>query len=251
MYLNRGSLDAAHRLFRDQYGVVLNDNSFDIPSDHYHLCISFGCLALCYLETWELDKAILFSEKAKNVCQGRKVLKNLQFIDIPLSIMLRLLLDNSDKEASQELQKEAGHTYSDDIDLQSWDLVYRSLYLSRAFLSINELDQSLFWSNQAVRHGETLSLKQGKAKAFSIFQEIYRLQGNYSQSLKYADLAIEQQLKLAAKSDLAESYLFQALTYRDMREQTLANEAYQKSYKLYEQIQAPKQIERIARAFKN
>jgi len=251
MRLNLGDLDMAHTLFRKQYGLAFTPNSFDIKHEGYHLCVSFGCIALCYLDQWELRKALDLLIKANEISLCNPNLEHLASVDLPLSLMLELSIDPNNQKAKQTLYKDSERIYPENLNLQAWDIVYRPLYLARAFLYIGDLKKALIWAKKAVKVGEEFSLEQGKAKAFSLHQEIYRAQGDFSQSLEYASWAIKCQSRLQAKADLAESYFFQALAYRDFQKNELANSAFQKSYNLYLKINAPKQIERISQKFHN
>ena len=79
--------------------------------------------------------------------------------------------------------------------------------------------------------------------------EIYRFKLDFNTSYFYHKESIEILNRIGAKCDLAEAYFQLGLTYQAMGEHDQTEEYKAKAMELFEQMEAPKQIERVNKTF--
>ena len=80
--------------------------------------------------------------------------------------------------------------------------------------------------------------------------ELYRIQNDYETAFSYHTQAIAILEKLGAKCDLAEAYYQLGLTYQETGELAQSQDYFNRAIKLWEQINAPKQVARVRASMK-
>jgi tetratricopeptide (TPR) repeat protein len=74
---------------------------------------------------------------------------------------------------------------------------------------------------------------------------------DFKSSVLYHSHAIEILEKINAKSDLAEAYYQFGLTYQVIGENVKSHEYLQEAIRLFTEMEAPKQVERVRRSMEN
>ncbi|MFM7439702.1 MAG: tetratricopeptide repeat protein, partial [Snowella sp.] len=140
-----------------------------------------------------------------------------------------------------------------DLFFSSWTKGYNPLFLGITFKNLGEFKKSFDMYNHAIRYAKESNFNQIEATALIYLGELYRIQKNYDIALDHYFQSIEILDKIGAKCDLAEAYFQLALTYQAMGDQTNSQTYFNKALDLWgpEQINAPKQIERVKKAMKN
>ncbi|QXE25732.1 hypothetical protein B6N60_04452 [Richelia sinica FACHB-800] len=107
--------------------------------------------------------------------------------------------------------------------------------------------------NHAVSFAEDTNYIQVKAKALTGLAELYRIQNKIETALTRHQESIEILDRIRAKCDLAEAYFQLALTYQKMEDTASSEEYFNKAIYLWgpEQIDAPRQIERVLKSMNN
>jgi len=126
---------------------------------------------------------------------------------------------------------------------------YSLLFIGGAYKYMEDLENSF----KAYDKAKTSSIKTGfhqvKAKALLGLGELYRLNKNIEKSLCECHESSQILIKIGAKSDLAEAYFQLGLTYQAMADHDQAKTYKAKALDLFKQMEAPKQIERVIKAF--
>ena len=101
---------------------------------------------------------------------------------------------------------------------------------------------------RAINFAEDSYYLQLKGKAFSGLAELYRIQGEHETALSHHSEAREIFDKIGAQCDLAEAYYQLALTYQKMGLIDQSQENFDKAIQLFEEMEAPNQVEKVRRA---
>ena len=90
---------------------------------------------------------------------------------------------------------------------------------------------------------------QVKANALIGLAGVSRTQNNWDQTISYHRESIDILGTIGAKCDLAEAYFQFGLTYQAMRKPDQAEECKAEALKIFQNIKAPKQCDRVNKAF--
>ena len=102
--------------------------------------------------------------------------------------------------------------------------------------------------SEAISFSRESHFLQVNAKALYGLAEIHRLQSEFETALSHHEESIELLEKIGAKCDLAEAYYQLALTYQAMGEHDQSQEYFTKAIQLYEEMEAPRQVEKVHRS---
>ena len=91
--------------------------------------------------------------------------------------------------------------------------------------------------------------KQAIAKAWIGIGTIKRIQNQLDESLRNLFQSVTILAELSTQIDLAEAYFQLGLTYQAMGEHDQAEEYKSKALELFEQMEVPKQCDRVNKAF--
>lgn len=101
---------------------------------------------------------------------------------------------------------------------------------------------------KAIDYAERSYYTQVKAIALTGLAELERKQRNFPTALSHHEASIKILDDIGAKCDLAEAYYQQGLTYQEMGEAEKSEESFDKAIQRFEEIEAPKQIEKVRKA---
>ncbi len=121
--------------------------------------------------------------------------------------------------------------------------------MGRAYINLFDIDKSLEMYKKALSYAEESHYPQVKANSLCGLSVIHRTQNDFCEAITYNHEAITILENIAAKYDLAEAYFQLGLTYQAMGEHDQAREYKAKAIELFAQMEAPKQIERVNKAF--
>ncbi|MGL5062255.1 MAG: tetratricopeptide repeat protein [Microcoleus sp.] len=125
---------------------------------------------------------------------------------------------------------------------------YKLIFLAATYKNLGNADRALCWYCQAVTPVEQSQynpVQTVKAKAHIGIAEIYRDRKDFDRALLHHSEAIEILDKVNAKCGLAEAYYQQGITYQIMEETEKSQGNFEKAIELFEEITAPKQIEKV------
>ncbi|MEA5476422.1 NB-ARC domain-containing protein [Pseudanabaena galeata UHCC 0370] len=207
--------------------------------------VAFLNIGLCYIDLWEIQLAIDTLEKCIEL--SKNTIYRYHAIDAYFCLsFLYSVLQEKDKAidfANKTLQE------FNLAEHNTWSTGYRWLFLGRAYINLFDVDKSLEVYKKALSYAEESNYPQVKVNSLSGLSVIHRIQNNFCEAITYNHEAIIILENIAAKYDLAEAYFQLGLTYLAMREYDQAEEYKAKALELFAQMEAPKQIERVNKAF--
>jgi tetratricopeptide (TPR) repeat protein len=217
-------------------------------SYHYSSVLNRG---LCYLALWEVEKAHNFFLDMKNelfnVISGKDIKdlkRHIFWSNFCLAFTYSLINDIPNTLLYIEFVSDQPETAND-----TWIRGYSLLFIAQAYKNIRFFKNSNAKYQEAIKFANDSAYSQVKAIALCGLGEIERLDNQYTSSLSYIQTAVEILQKISAAPDLAEAYFQLGLTYQAMEENDQAEEYKVKALKLFAQMEAPKQIERVNKAF--
>jgi tetratricopeptide (TPR) repeat protein len=80
---------------------------------------------------------------------------------------------------------------------------------------------------------------------------LYREQGKLKEAVACHEEGIRDLSEIGAKLDLAEAYYQLALTHQIMGKVTKSRENFEKAIKLFQEMQAPRQVEKVQTAMES
>ena len=192
-------------------------------------------IGICRATLWELEKAVEIFNEARS--------KSDTYIKSFICVFLAYLyccLENT-QEAKNLIDEIEEHQFS----------YYGLSFLGKIYENFGNLEKSFEVYQIAISH-----TKDGKnvfvlAVSFNGLAVVYRRRQNFLKAKSYHLQAIEILDKIGAKSELAETYYQFGLTYQAIDENAKSYESFQEAIKLFTEMEAPKQVERVRRSMGN
>jgi tetratricopeptide (TPR) repeat protein len=138
---------------------------------------------------------------------------------------------------------------SDRYKTYIWSQAYYFIFSAEIAIGIEDFCSAEKLLKESKYFSKVTKLEQGIGKSLSRECELFRKLKNYEQALHAISRAFAILEVLGTKTDFAEAHFFAALTYRDMGQRTQAEASLKQSQKLYQEIEAPLQVERITKIF--
>ena len=235
------------------------ENLAEKINDQLIVALNHGSIGLVYMDLGDYEQALNFV-KLPNV-SNINVMKsspNVSNLNLKEHIKERSYFCSAfiysclgDKENAQENLTHI--TDIDDLtDLRGWGKYHKYIFAGLTYKNLGDIDKALKYNRKAIELAEISDYTLIKAKALTGLGELSRIQQDYDTACQDHLESIKILDKIGAKCDLAEAYFQLALTYQAMGE--LNSQIYfDKARELWssEQIDAPKQIERVEKAMKN
>ncbi|MBN3939553.1 MAG: LuxR C-terminal-related transcriptional regulator [Nostoc sp.] len=202
---------------------------------------------ICQIGLWELEEAVNTFAQMKELCHG------LDYNKYAPSALFYLAFLNYCLGHSQDARAIADQLYNKlpEKDFPSWINEGRLIYLALTYKNLGEIEKSDIIYRKVISYSEENQFAQDKSKALSGLAELYRKQGDFKTALDYHKEAVNGLKQIGAKYDLAETSYQLGLTYQKMGEIYESQESFDKAIQLFDQIQAPKQVEKVQKAMNN
>ncbi|WP_414517399.1 AAA family ATPase [Nostoc sp. PCC 9305] len=203
---------------------------------------------LCKLELWDIKAA---EDCFNSVCSLAEANSNLDDYMAYAQCCLALIKSRfgSRKDAFY-LAEDAFYTMSLSSRVTLWGMGHSLVTLCLTYKNLGNLKKAFKFCQQAIFHAEENNFTQIKAKAISCLAEIFREQREFTIAIFHHSKAIEILDKIGAKSDLAEAYYQLALTHKKMGEIDHSRESFVQAIALFNEMQAPRQVEKVQAAMK-
>jgi tetratricopeptide (TPR) repeat protein len=207
--------------------------------------VSFLNIGLCYIDLWEIQLAIGNFKKCIEL--SIDTIHRDHAIDsfFCLSFLHSVLREN---DKSLDFANKAFQEFNL-TEHNTWSTNYRWLFLGKAYSNLFDFDKSIEMYKNALSFALKNYYPQVKANSFNGLSVISRIKNDFSQAINYHYKSISILENMGAKCDLAEAYFQLGLTYQAMGEHNQAKEYKAKALELFAQMEAPKQIERVNKAF--
>jgi tetratricopeptide (TPR) repeat protein len=200
---------------------------------------------LCKLDVWEIQQSIESFEKCIQLTQNT-IFRYYTIESFYCLSFLNSLLGFKEKSigfADKVFQELNLTSHS------AWSTGYRWLFLGRTYINLSDPEKSFEMYLKALDFAKESNYTQVKAKALTGLAELYRSQQDFDKAYSHHKESIKLLDEIGAKCDLAEAYFQSGLTYQAGGKHDQAEEYKAKALELFEQMEAPKQIERVNKAF--
>ncbi|TAE58109.1 MAG: tetratricopeptide repeat protein [Nostocales cyanobacterium] len=248
LYWLTGSLNKAIKCHYESGEIATKLNIGD-----YVLRASFNT-GLCYLELGEIESALQYFDKSYSDIDAIKmtiIVPELYYSHECACICYLAFLNSYlglNKIAYYFVKKFYDYDSSTIDDLTVWVRGYSLLYIGKTYKVLGDLENAFLMYTQVISYAEETHYPQVKGKALTGLAELYRIQDDFETALFHHLESIEILEKISAKSDLSEAYYQLGLTYQKMGETKNSNTYFNKAIQLFQEMEAPKQVERVEKA---
>jgi tetratricopeptide (TPR) repeat protein len=204
--------------------------------------------AISYLDLLEFERAKEIFERVITVSRDTRQLN----YEIEALFCLSFIYSSTNPEKTQELVDSAYiQIQNNSLLLSEWCIGYRFLFLGLTYKNIGKFQQSFEMYNEAISFSKESNYIQVNAKALTGLAELYRKEENLNQALSKHLEAIDILSKLQAKCDLAEAHYQLGLTYKEMAEIEKSGDNFREAIRLFDEIDASKQVERVRQSMQS
>ncbi|ARV59976.1 hypothetical protein BZZ01_16310 [Nostocales cyanobacterium HT-58-2] len=201
-------------------------------------------IGICQIGAWELEEAVNTLRQVVKLCY------QIDYEKYAPSALFYLAFLNSCLGRKKEAIEIANYLYNrlPQEGLPSWVTEYRLFYLLITYKNLEEIEKSFKIYQKVIYYAKNSPYTQAKTKALSGLAQLYREQEEFTQAVACHEKAIKVLGEIGAKLDLAEAYYQLALTHQRMSEAAKSRENFEKAIALFQEMQAPRQIEKVQTA---
>jgi tetratricopeptide (TPR) repeat protein len=211
---------------------------------------------LYYIETMEFEQALhifeMLYQKRVEIVKNGNYLENGKFLNEPTHALISALALVYSKNEMYDKAISFADLLNEAIlipCLDAWEQGYSRLFLGMTYYTIHDFAKAEVLFNHAINYAKESNYSQIEGKALNSLAVVYRENEKKEEAVIKHLLSIKILRKIGATCDLAEAYFQLGLTYQTMGEHDQAEEYKAKALKLFAQMEAPKQIERVNKAF--
>ncbi|AFW94905.1 TPR repeat-containing protein [Anabaena sp. 90] len=211
---------------------------------------------MCYLELYELEKSLIYFEELYYLINKNKdcgeISQKIGLWENETDQFDGLAYVNSCLNKRNKAEYFANITYEriSRTGISGWGKSFEAILIGITYKNIGDFEKAFEMYSKCVQFSKNYAFLQCEAKSLYCLAELYRIQNNFKIALTHHQESIEILEKIGAKCDLAEAYFQLALTYQKMENKANSEEYFHKAMDLWspQQIDAPKQIERVLKA---
>ena len=215
------------------------------------ITVSFFNIGLCQIELWDIELAVVNFEKCVETSEDTDYNYYAIGSYFCLSFLYSVLVCKD--KAINFAHKGSSEIKKNTLDHSRWSIGYRWLFLGKTYLNLEDLEESSKMYNKALTFAREIHYQQVEANALSGLASIARKKKDFKKSISCHNEAIKILKKIGANPDLAEAHFQFGLTYQAMGEHDqvahFAEYHKNKALKLFEQMEARKQIDRVNKDF--
>ena len=201
----------------------------------------------CQMYLGEIDKAVNDFEEAKVIYENQYLHRNTMISSCYLAFLKTLIDPKINKSIVYKLIEESCIGFLR-TDLSIWRKGYGVLYVGLAYKNMREFEKALEMYYKAIEYSKDSNFTQLKGMALYNLAEVYREQSKFETALSHHEESIQLLEKIGAKCDLAEAYYQRGLTHQAMGNSSNSLADFQEAIRLYEDMEAPKQVEKVRQA---
>jgi len=218
---------------------------------------SFLSRGVCKIQLWQLQESLRLFEEGNLLfkTESRKAYDDFQIRKINsfyLSFLYSLLSEKKAYSLCDELYNEIFLNHITYLgDRLFWVTEYRLVFLGQAYKNLGEYEKALRICDLNLSMAEENKLSPVKVRIFYTFAEIYRAQKKFDLAFSYHFKSIDLSDRIQSQRDLAEAHYQIGLTYLSINELEKSRENFQKAIRLFSEMEAPKQVERVRKSMQN
>ncbi len=205
-------------------------------------------LGLCYVDLWEVEQAKAILRSVKDLAQT----DNNYFQYVVYTQCCLAYLDSSIGQREEALSMlRAIETGMSSEKLTSWGRGTSLLFSSLTYKNLDYIDTAFDICHQAIAHCKFHEFTSLTARVISCLACLYREKGEFYAAIDKHLEAIKSMEKLSDKCSLAKACYQLGWTYRKMGDINKSRESFQQSINLFNEIQAPRQVEKVQAAMES
>ena len=207
---------------------------------------------LCLLSKWEIDDAIKLFFAARKFCNSSPENLKISYLFVSsFCIAFASSHSNTWQKISYKYIEKSINSLNAlaNVYLDSWSRGYSLLFVAISYKSLKEIDLSHKFFLRTLDYAIESNYPQLRGLAITGLGELARMNKNNKEAIDFHHQSVEIFELIRSNNDLAEAYFQLGLTYQAMGEHDQAETYKAKALKLFEQMEAPKQIERVNQAF--
>ncbi|NEO87937.1 MAG: hypothetical protein F6J87_27315 [Spirulina sp. SIO3F2] len=210
-------------------------------------CASYLNIALCHIDFWDLETAKdtleVYRQKALDYGFDESLKVSFSCLAYVFSCLEKFYLSSSYIKRSETMisLKKMYNT--------QWASVYNPLFLAMAYQNLGYKQEALNFYKECLEQSKAFGYKQAEARVYTGLASIDRSNSKLTSAIEKHDFSVKTLKGIGAKCDLAEAYFQYGLTCRNMGDASQSEKYRAKAIQIYEQILAPKQIERVNKLF--
>jgi tetratricopeptide (TPR) repeat protein len=209
------------------------------------VAVSFFNIGLCQIEFWEIELAVENLKKCIETSEGTDFDYYANGSYYCLSFLMSVLgFKNRSLDFANKVVPEKNL-----LDKSKWAIGYKWIFQGKTYLNLDDLEKSSKMYDNALTFAREIHYQQVEANALSGLASIAKLKNDFRKSISYHAEAIIILEKIGATPDLAEAYFQFGLTYQAMGEHEQVEKYRLKALKLFDQMEAEKQKDRVNKAF--
>lgn len=203
-------------------------------------------LGLCYIDLWEIEKACQILQSVKALVANKREYYQYGIYSLCCLAYLESSMGGHENVIPmlEEVKQGLGHE-----QLTSWGRGVNLLFISLTYKKLGLIEIALTTCNQAIAHCQIHQFTVLEARAISCLAALYREQGELTLAIHKHLEAIDSMTKVSDKCNLAKAYYQLGLTYQRMGNISERQESFNKAIALFNDMPAPKQVEKVKRAY--
>jgi tetratricopeptide (TPR) repeat protein len=202
-------------------------------------------MALCKEDLWEFQEAIELYRRvlsrAEEIGDGKLQKQALYGLAHIYSY------SNGDREKVARLIERVQEE-SEEVQLGVRSFGYKLYAVGFSFGYIGMIDQAVEMYRRAILYSERSGFVHLKGMSLTGLAVVFRDKKEYEKAFFYHVEAIELLNKIGAINNLAKAYHQMGLTYQEIGEADPSNDNFQEAIRLFTEMKAPKQVERVRRS---
>ena len=230
---------------------VLQLEKIAIEINHQELkMLALQNMGLAQMELLEIEDALRLFEEGLLLSEKIMPTHTVTFW-FCLALLNSCFCHEESKQKAFNFAQKAHKELAESNYLSHWRKGYGFSCLGMTYKNLGQFDKAFEMYHRAILFAEESYYTQAKAKAICGLAELYRGQGDSRQALlKYLE-SIELLEKIDNRFDLAEVYYQLGLSYQAIDEITKSSESFQEAIRLFTEMEAPKQVDRVRRSMQN
>jgi len=205
-------------------------------------------MALCRISLRDFKEALELMENALSICKENEFYFQVRAFESVLAFLYSCS-ECLDLEKSKAVADRSYNQIPEIMDqITSRGKAYMLFFLGATYKNLDDIDRTHNIYRMAISYCNESRYTQFKGRILSNLAELYRIQGDFETALSHHTESIELLDKIGAKCDLAEAHFQLALTYQKMGDTEKSQPNFQIAMRLFTEIAAPKQIERVQQA---
>ncbi|HIK06239.1 MAG TPA: ATP-binding protein [Trichormus sp. M33_DOE_039] len=202
-------------------------------------------LGLCYIDLWEVERANYILQSVKNLVENER--NYYQYIVYAVCCLAYLESSVSRNDYVMTMLAEVKNGLSSE-QLTSWGRGVSLLFISLTYKNLGLIETALETCNQAITHCQNNLFSFLEARATSCLASLYREQGEFAVAINKHHEAIASMTTVSDKCNLAKAYYQLGLTYQRIGETRESQENFNRAIALFNEMPAPKQVEKVRKA---